>query len=230
MSGPGRFIVMEGLDGSGTTTQLHLVAEWLRRQGHPVVETFEPSDGPVGKLLRRVIQGEIAMPDKATALLFSADRTWHLFDGVAGIAPSLRSGQWVVCDRYVFSSLAYQARGGIDPFWLRVINEPANDVEPDVSIFIDTNVATCLERIRQRRGPLPADEDDLYHDEAELERVFANYRALIGEGGFTGHLVVVNGNASEDAVFAEIRDALIEWFRLPHARNAPDLKSKRADQ
>lgn len=109
---PGRFIVLEGLDGAGTTTQTERLASLLRSEGHDVVTTREPSDGPVGTMLRQALTGRLGLPQgrgplaqETLALLFAADRTDHLH---ARILPALEQGKVVLCDRYVLSSLAYQ--------------------------------------------------------------------------------------------------------------------------
>ncbi|HYY53573.1 MAG TPA: dTMP kinase, partial [Myxococcales bacterium] len=108
----GRFIALEGLDGSGTTTQAERIASVLRAQGRRVLLTREPSDGPIGTLIRLALTGRLGLPqrsgpltEEALALLFAADRVDHL---AAVIEPALERGELVVCDRYVLSSLAYQ--------------------------------------------------------------------------------------------------------------------------
>jgi dTMP kinase len=102
------FIVLEGLDGAGTTTQAGLLAQRLRGTGHPVWETSEPTMGPVGRLIRRVLSGEVVITPESLAMLYAADRHHHLYEPEEGIIARTRS-DWVVCDRYLFSSLAYQS-------------------------------------------------------------------------------------------------------------------------
>src|SRR5215471_2535238 len=108
----GCFVVLEGLDGAGTTTQAERLASRLRQAGYAVLVTREPSDGPVGTVLRRALAGGVALPhrggplsDHTLALLFAADRMDHL---CAEILPALGKGQIVLCDRYLLSSYAYQ--------------------------------------------------------------------------------------------------------------------------
>ena len=102
------FIVLEGLDGAGTTTQAALLARRLRDSGHNVWETSEPTMGPVGRLIRRVLSGEVVITPKSLAMLYAADRHHHLYESEEGIVARARSSL-VVCDRYLFSSLAYQS-------------------------------------------------------------------------------------------------------------------------
>src|SRR5262245_58804737 len=111
----GRFIVVEGVDGSGSTTHTRLLAKALRKRGHRVHTNCEPTTGPVGGLIRQVLQKRITIPGESgpkslgwstMALLFAADRLDHLD---SEITPALRKGEWVISDRYDLSSLAYQS-------------------------------------------------------------------------------------------------------------------------
>jgi dTMP kinase len=101
------FIVLEGLDGAGTTTQASFLAERMRRAGISVVSTSEPTHGSIGKLIRNVLSGAVETTPEALAMLYAADRHEHVYDPEHGILRTLERS-WVVCDRYVFSSLAYQ--------------------------------------------------------------------------------------------------------------------------
>jgi dTMP kinase len=99
--------VLEGLDGAGTTTQASLLTERLDRAGHRVHATSEPTRGNIGTLIRDILAGRIETTPEALAMLYAADRHEHLYDPARGIIRALEDG-WVVCDRYLFSSLAYQ--------------------------------------------------------------------------------------------------------------------------
>jgi dTMP kinase len=140
------FIVLEGIDGSGTTTQLNRLAERLRPQGRSVVATREPSPGPIGLLLRDLLRGTHANPDgssldeRAMALLFAADRRDHL---TREIEPALAGGFDVVSDRYLPSSLAYQAVAA-DRAW---VEQLANGVrEPDLTLLLDVEIGVAARR------------------------------------------------------------------------------------
>src|SRR5262249_6595884 len=118
----GRFIVIEGIDGAGTTTQTHLLTEWLRQRGRPAHATREPSDRPVRRVLREILGGAHAPVDGSTmALLFAADRMDHL---AREIEPALARGAVVVSDRYYHSSLAYQAEESEQGF-VEMLNQRA---------------------------------------------------------------------------------------------------------
>ncbi|MBI3183807.1 MAG: dTMP kinase [Myxococcales bacterium] len=146
MSRRGRFIVLEGIDGAGTTTQAKAIARALRLRGHPVLVTQEPSRGPVGRLIRRALAHELSLPDDSLALLFAADRMEHLS---REISPALSEGRWVICDRYALSSLAYQ--GAVLPVgWVEEINRRA--ARPDLTLFLDVSTRTAALRRAERGG------------------------------------------------------------------------------
>jgi len=144
-----RFLVLEGIDGSGTTTQRGRVAERLRARGHRVHETREPSDGRIGKLTREllaVVPGQPRTVDAAgLALLFAADRLEHL---AREIEPALARGELVLCDRYVISSWVYQSLD-CDPAWVRTINQHAR--WPDLTFVFDLPAELALARVAARR-------------------------------------------------------------------------------
>ena len=144
----GRFIVLEGLDGAGTTTQARLLGERLRAEGRRVHVTAEPSGGPVGSLVRQVLsrrvvggRGEGELDPAALALLFAADRLDHV---AAEITPKLAAGVDVVSDRFTLSSLAYQGLTTGDLPWVEAVN--ARAVSPDVTLFLRARSSVALGR------------------------------------------------------------------------------------
>jgi dTMP kinase len=157
---PGLFVVVEGIDGCGSTTHAKLLAKAIKNRGPEVVLTCEPSTGPIGSLIRQVLQRRLFVPDatgprsfawSTMALLFAADRMDHLDSTVA---PALRAGSVVVSDRYDLSSLAYQsvtAHNGPESIpWIRELNAQA--FRPDVTIVIDVPAEVAEERRRVRGG------------------------------------------------------------------------------
>ena len=152
MKGRGRFVVLEGLDGAGTTTQALLLATALRRAGHRVVLTREPSNGPVGVLLRQALGRRGRLParqrlsDAALALLFAADRLHHL---ASTVEPGLAAGAIVISDRYALSSLAYQGRVLGQP-WVEALNVRAR--APDLTLFLEVRPRVAAARRRLRGG------------------------------------------------------------------------------
>ena len=143
----GFFVCIEGLDGSGKTTQAKRLVRNLRRKGFDAVYTSEPSAGKVGKLIRSfVLDREMRVPFVLEALLFAADRVDHV---EAVVKPLLKQGKIVVCDRYVYSTLAYQGAAGLDLEWIECINRFA--LEPDLGLLIDVPTDVVVERIKRKK-------------------------------------------------------------------------------
>lgn len=142
----GFFLVFEGIDGAGTTSQQHWLCEHLTRLQRPVHKTAEPTGNPVGRLIREVLRGEHApFAPHALALLFAADRADHL---AREIEPALAAGEIVVCDRYVLSSLAYQTMAGVPVDLVAQANAPFRT--PDLTIYFDLSVEVAARRRAQR--------------------------------------------------------------------------------
>ena len=172
----GMFIVMEGIDGAGKSTQAKMLADWFKNRGYEVVLTKEPTDTAFGKLIRRLVltggkEGIIdgaRISHEAEALLFAADRAEHVNKL---IGPSLKSGKVVISDRYFYSSLAYQWARGLDLEWLIDLNRFA--IRPDLVILLDLPVKESMKRINGRS--IKSEFDKI----AELQRnVRENYLKL----------------------------------------------------
>jgi dTMP kinase len=194
----GRFVVLEGGDGSGKSTQVRRLASWLRDRGVEVVETFEPGATDAGAAIRELL---LHRPDPidpvAEALLMAADRAQHV---ATVIRPALARGAWVLSDRFLPSSLVYQGvvRGlGVDA--VAEINRMAvGDVVPDLVALLDVDDAVA----EARRG---SGTDRL---EAEGAAFHARVRAAYRELAPTRAWVVVDANLSVDEVAAALRDAV----------------------
>lgn len=169
----GQFIVIEGIDGSGTTTQCSLLAQRLARKGLPVHTTREPSDGPIGVLIRQILTGRVVVPGRhgvrppgwaTMAALFASDRLDHL---QAEVVPNLVDGVTVICDRYDYSSVAYQTVGGGGgddvTAWVRELNRWAR--RPDLTLVLDVDPNVAASRRDMRSGG-----PELYEvDEMQIE-------------------------------------------------------------
>ena len=190
------FIALEGIDGSGTTTQLDLLVSALESRGRRALATREPSTGPIGRLLRELLLGQHGLPDgasvdgRAMALLFAADRRDHL---AREIEPTLAAGADVVSDRYVLSSLAYQAVEA-DRRWVETLAEGVR--VPDLTILLDVPIEVAAER-RARAGR----PTERYDADSLLARVAENYRRLCAGRPDT---VVLDGSGSVTEVAAAI--------------------------
>jgi dTMP kinase len=143
----GIFICIEGLDGSGKTTQAKLLAKKLRKS-YNAVYTAEPSRGKIGTYIReRCLYGKKRLSSAVEALLFAADRIEHVENEVL---PALNAGKLVISDRYLYSSLAYQGAAGLSLEWIEKINEHA--LKPDLAIFIDVDPKTAMRRLKLKKS------------------------------------------------------------------------------
>lgn len=161
------FIVFEGIDGSGKSTQARLLADRFKKEGTDVVLTVEPSDGPIGRFIRALA----SRPEpEEESRLFTQDRRHHV-EHV--IKPALVEGKVVICDRYIYSSMAYQGARGLDPDRIFARNV-SFAVLPDVVFLLEIPVEKALERISAGRSG----KYSLFERRKDLEVVDAIYRSL----------------------------------------------------
>jgi len=199
--GRGRFITLEGPEGSGKTTAARHLARWLRDRGIATVLTQEPGGTPLGEEIRRIVLHMRGMSDdldpRADALLYAAARAQHV---ARVIRPALERGEWVVCARYLDSSLAYQGAGyGNDPDEMRRLQAFATyGLRPDLTLLLDLPVAVGLERTR-RRAEWNRFEDT--ETAAFFERVRSAYLALAAAEPDRFEIVHASGSV-EDADLA----------------------------
>jgi dTMP kinase len=195
----GRLIVLEGLDGAGTTTQARRLVDHLNARGTKAHVTREPSDGPIGLLLRQMLTGAHAIEGQSISqstfgLLFAADRVDHL---QREIEPKLAEGVTVVSDRYYHSSLAYQGTGA-ERDWIATLNSRAR--RPDLTIFLQVRPEVAAAR-RVAAGRV----QELFEDLRMQEEVAAGYQATLSELQSQGERIeIVDGELGPDDVFAAI--------------------------
>jgi len=189
----GRLIVVEGIDGAGKSTQVRRLAETLRSEGLPVVESREPTDGPWGRKIRAsATAGRMSLDDELHA--FVEDRKEHV---ATVIAPALARGEIVLLDRYYFSTIAYQGARGGDVEAIRRMNE-AVAPPPDLVLLIDFDPAAGLRRIRESRGGTPDDFERL--DQLQAIRAIFHRLAKADPSLFR----TVDGDRTPDEVFADL--------------------------
>jgi len=193
-----RFIVVEGIDGSGKSTQVGLLAEWLREAGYHVTLTREPGGTALAERLRALILDHtITCSPRAELLMLLAARAQHVAEV---IGPALAAGGIVICDRFTLSSLAYQGAGrGLPEQEILAANATATGgVTPDLTIVLDVPLATTLGRIGERQ--------DRFEGEGKLflTRVLAAYDAATGPG-----VVHIPGDATVAEVQAAIRREIL---------------------
>jgi dTMP kinase len=195
----GLFIVLEGLDGSGTTTQAKLLAEYLKKRGYKVEKTAEPSNNLIGGLIRGVLTRQWKLNPAGLQLLFAADRAHHLENFVL---PALKKKQVIISTRYFFSSLAFGALN-LDRKWLAEVNK--NFLLPDVSFFIDTDPKECLRRIARARI-----KKEFFEERKKLEKVRKEYDALTEK---YPRFHKIDGNKKPEEVFEEIKKVIDKFIK-----------------
>lgn len=200
----GKFVVLEGIDGAGTTTHVGRLAERLRAMHVAVRATREPSDGPVGTLVRQVLTGRVVIPGgrapgwATMALLFAADRMDHV---ESEIEPFIAEGGVVLSDRYDASSLAYQSvSSGADAKeaveWIRSLNRYVR--RPDLTIVLDVSPETASER-RLHRG-----EAAQLYEQNEVQRALAAFYRDLAKHMPKDRVVVIDAAGPVDEVHARV--------------------------
>jgi dTMP kinase len=185
---PGRFIVVEGADGAGTTTQSEKLAEEL-----DAFWTHEPAENRIGQKVDELISTDGYDPE-TIALAFAADRMVHLEEE---IIPRLEKGVTVICDRYYHSSLVYQPVMGAEKEWVRDLNRDA--LRPDLTLVIDVSADIGMERIDER-----GHDGNIFEDLSFQQKVVVGYRRLEEELGENLH--IIDGSQTRDEVFRSILD------------------------
>jgi dTMP kinase len=192
----GSFIVIEGLDGSGKTTQAKILVRKLKLSSGAVF-TAEPSEGKTGKFIRnRILYGEKRAPITVEALLFAADRIEHINDEVL---PKLEEGRLVVCDRYTYSSLAYQGSAGLSLDWIKIINQ--NALKPDLSLFIDVDPEVVLSRLKRKKSVM------------ENLKTQQKVREIYLEFVKNGELKLIDGDKPKAEVAREVVDVVTQFLK-----------------
>lgn len=195
----GRLIVFEGIDGSGKTTQTELLCEHLRTKGREVVLTAEPTSLPTGRALREALSGRVKKSECEMAALFVQDRIAHNNEPEQGLRALLARGVDVICDRYYYSTLAYQGHS-TDYAWVKGMNLDCPDIlRPDLCLYLDLLPAQSLERIRRGR-----DAVEIYENEETLSRVRATFLRVIDDLRTTDRIAIVDAYRSPAEIAAEI--------------------------
>lgn len=198
------FIVLEGIDGAGTTTQAALLEQWFGDRGQSVLTTAEPSTGPLGKLAREMLVKRLTSYDggpidrETLALVFAADRVHHCHNE---IAPALASGRVAISDRYYHSSFVYQGdvdgEERFDIEWVRTLN--ARALRPDVTFFLDVPVGVAIERLGDRG------HRDIYETREKLERLVLRYHQVVEKLRVEGErIITIDGTQPVESVFAAL--------------------------
>ena len=196
----GKFIVFEGLDGSGKSTQIALLEAKLAALGRKVCRTAEPTDGETGRRIRAALSGDRPCTPAELAAFFLADRIAHNEAPGAGFRRRLDAGEDVLCDRYYYSSFAYQGLE-TDLKWVADMNRNCPAIaKPDLCVFLDVDYRKCKERLDAGRAKLEIYERDLGFMERTRAQFLKVFEALSGED----RIAVVDADRNVDAVAADV--------------------------
>ena len=204
MSEKGLFIVIEGVDGSGKTTQAKLLSAYLRSKGRRVHHTAEPTASGLGGMVRDGLGAEHPRTNDELAAMFLADRVAHNVSPKSGIRRYIESGTDVVCDRYYYSSIAYQGVGG-SLEWVAAMNLNCPSImKPDICIFIDLDPEKCMEHIQAGRSHFEIYEENA----AVIAETRRRYGIVFDMLAGRDNIVVVDGARAKEDVFEDIRAAV----------------------
>jgi len=193
------FIVLEGIDGSGKSTQAKLLTEQLEHLGHKVYITAEPTKSPMGVLIRDIFNHKMEADHKVIAGLFVADRLHHLTNKVDGVLQKLAEGYTVIMDRYYFSSYAYHS-AHMDMQWVIDANRMSAELlRPDINIFIDIPIEISMERIVNNRTNI-----ELYETQENQTKVREKYFEAFQLLNKVENIFITNGNRDEEEIAADI--------------------------
>jgi dTMP kinase len=196
------FIVFEGIDGSGSSTQASLLKDYLGKQGKKAILSPEPSSGLIGNLIREALRKRLIFTqdqqrfNEQMAYLFAADRHDHLYNDIDGVFKLINDGFYVITTRYYFSSLAYNAHNLEEFAFIQRLN--ANFPNPDLVIYLDLPIEVSLQRLVER----PFKE--IYETEAKLKRVRENYQHIFTN--YSGLLLKIDATEDKEIIHHKIID------------------------
>lgn len=203
-----KFIVFEGLDGTGKSTQIRLLADRLRARGETVYTDAEPTGRPAGRLLRKMLAGEFPANEWANAALFFADRVHHNTDPETGIKARLARGETVLSDRYYYSTFAYQGVN-TDLDWVIDLHYGCPEIaRPDLVLFLTMPPEKCLARIIENRGNRPL---EIYETPERLAEIAARFRTVFETLGDRENVAYIDADGSVEEVAARVC-AAVEAF------------------
>ncbi len=197
----GLFIVFEGIDGAGKTTQIECLKRALSQQGRRVYCTAEPTESVTGGLLREALCGIHKRTAGELAAMFVTDRIFHNVNPVNGIEKMLSEGIDVICDRYYYSSLAYQG-SETDYEWVRSMNLDCPEIRrPDLCVFLDLTPEQSMERISRGRVT-----QEIYENAERLESVRQKFYSVFESLKESENIAVVNAYGTVE----EVHQAILE--------------------
>lgn len=207
MKNRAKFIVFEGIDGSGKSTQTALLSDRLKELGIRCHITHEPTDSPFGSSAHQIMTGRIKADERVTALMFAADRLDHLTNETDGICSVLNQNITVLCDRYYFSSYAYNSVN-VELDWVMEINRmSAETLRPDMVIFIDLHPDEALKRMKNNRV-----HSEIFETRERLEAVRKGYLNAFKKFENEENIIIIDGNNSPEKISEDIWRAVKDLY------------------
>ncbi len=204
----GKFIALEGIDGSGKSSQIGPLVSRLEGLGLPCRADREPTGGPVGSLIRQIFTGRVTADNRVIAALYAADRIDHLVNEVDGLCAAIDKGITVVSDRYYFSSYAYHSVD-MDMEWVIQANSvSAGLLRPTLTVFLDVPVEIALERIHKNRFV-----EEIFDQEDRLRKTRELYFRAFERLKDVENVAVVDGSGTRDQVAERIWAAVSPCFQ-----------------
>jgi len=204
------FIALEGIDGSGKSTQVKLLTEKLEQSGLKVYSTFEPTDSPIGTIIRNIFRGNMEGDHRTIAALFVADRLDHLLNKSNGILKKMEEGYTVISDRYYFSSYAYHGTHMPMDWVIEANSLCAELLRPDITVFIDVPPEVSIQRLNNDREII-----EMYESLENLKKVREKYYEAFEKLKEEEKIFITEGDRSPGDIFTDI------WNRLESIVNSP---------
>jgi len=203
------FIAMEGLDGSGKSTQIKPLAENLKTLGHNVYTTAEPTQSRIGLMIKDIFKHRMEADHRTIAALYAADRLEHILNKTHGLLKKLEEGYTVITDRYYFSSYAYHGTH-MDMDWVIELNSlVAGLLRPDLNVFIDVPIDVCVKRLNKGRNLT-----ELYEDEDNLNQVRKKYFEAFEKLKQSEKIFIADGNQPAEMISKEIWQEVSKMLTL----------------
>jgi len=194
-----KFIVFEGIDGSGKSTISEMLYRKINADSGNIYRTFEPTDSPIGSVIKNILNKRIVSDDKTIGALFLADRLDHIQNPVTGMLQYLEQGTHVISDRYYYSSYAYHVPM-LSMDWVIAANKACADIlRPDVVFYLKISAEESMKRIHASRT-----FTDLFETKEKMEQVIVNYNEAIKREGVKDNVIIIDGERSIAEIFAEV--------------------------
>lgn len=197
----GKFIVFEGIDGSGKTTQFRKLTKYLKENKKNILITKEPTRGRIGKVIYNILEGREKTSHVFLQLLFSTDRAEHL---ERKVIPALKAGKTVLCDRYLFSTLAYGNSEIGDMDWLENLSKYF--ILPDITFLIKVSPSESIHRVKDIRKK----DSTIFEKEKKLEKIWKNYKSLSKK---YKNFQVIGGERGKKEIFEDVKKIIDKKIR-----------------